>query len=43
VWARERAAVVLVRLWDSDYFSVGERNPDPERYRSGPPMSLIFG
>jgi hypothetical protein len=40
VWARERATVVLVRLWDSDYFSAGERNPDPDRYREWPPDGL---
>jgi hypothetical protein len=31
-WARERARVVLVRLWDSDYFSAGDVNPDPKRF-----------
>jgi hypothetical protein len=28
-WARQRAEVVLVRLFDSDYYSAGSRNPDP--------------
>ncbi|HET7049104.1 MAG TPA: hypothetical protein VFI54_12650 [Solirubrobacteraceae bacterium] len=28
-WARERAEVVLIRLFDSDYYSAGSRNPDP--------------
>lgn len=35
-WARERAPIVLVRLWDSDYFSAGERNPDPGRLPQWP-------
>jgi hypothetical protein len=39
-WARERATVVLVRVWDSDYFSAGERNPNPDRYREWPPDGL---
>ena len=35
-WARARAPVVLIRLWDSDYFSAGERNPNPKRYPDWP-------
>lgn len=35
-WARGRAPVVLVRLWDTDYFSAGERNPDPESFPALP-------
>ena len=35
-WARERAPVVLIRLWDSDYFSAGERNPEPGRFQEWP-------
>lgn len=35
-WARGRARVVLIRLWDSDYFSAGERNPDPGRFQEWP-------
>jgi len=29
-WARERAEIVLMRLFDSDYYSAGRRNPDPD-------------
>ena len=29
-WARERAEVVLIRLFDSDCYSAGSRNPDPD-------------
>jgi hypothetical protein len=39
-WARGRAPAVLIRLWDSDYFSAGERNPDPARYEEWPPSDL---
>jgi hypothetical protein len=28
-WARQRAEVVLIRLFDGDYYSAGSRNPDP--------------
>jgi len=35
-WARERADVVMVRLWDSDYFFAGERNPFPDDFPHGP-------
>jgi hypothetical protein len=30
VWARRRAEVVLLRLFDSDYYSAGSRNPEPD-------------
>lgn len=39
-WARARAAMVLVRLWDSDYLSAGERNPDSERFAQWPAEGL---
>jgi len=35
-WAGERASVVLIRLCDSDYFSAGEENPDPESFPQWP-------
>jgi uncharacterized protein YciI len=35
-WARERAPVVLIRLWDSDHYSAGERNPDRRSYQEWP-------
>jgi hypothetical protein len=31
-WARECCDVVLIRLWDSDYYSAGTTNPDPGEY-----------
>lgn len=31
-WGRARSDVVLIRLWDSDYFSAGAVNPDPSEY-----------
>jgi hypothetical protein len=31
-WGRSRAATVLIRTGDSDYYSAGEHNPDPEAY-----------
>jgi hypothetical protein len=42
-WARQRAPRVLVRLWDTDYFSAGEINPDPERFSPLPPDALTAG
>ena len=38
-WARARSDVVLIRLWDGDYFSAGEVNPHPDEYPewTGPP------
>lgn len=33
---REAASVVLIRLWDGDYLSAGERNPDPDSFPEWP-------
>jgi len=39
-WGRERAEVVLIRMGDSDYYSAGQSNPDPEEYEPWPPTDL---
>lgn len=39
-WGSERAAVVLIRTGDSDYYSAGEHNPDPDRFLPWPPSEL---
>jgi hypothetical protein len=39
-WGRQRASVVLIRTGDSDYYSAGERNPDPEEFPPWPPPGL---
>jgi hypothetical protein len=39
-WGRARAATVLIRTGDSDYYSAGERNPDPEAYPVWPPPHI---
>ncbi|MGI8920175.1 MAG: hypothetical protein ACR2HD_00660 [Solirubrobacteraceae bacterium] len=39
-WGSERAAVVLIRTGDSDYYSAGEHNPDPDRFLPWPPSGL---
>jgi hypothetical protein len=39
-WGRQRAEAVLIRNGGSDYYSAGERNPDPERYPPWPPPEL---
>jgi hypothetical protein len=39
-WGRARAATVLIRTGDSDYYSAGEHNPDPEAYPVSPPPQI---
>jgi hypothetical protein len=39
-WGRARCAVVLIRTGDSDYFSAGEHNPDPEEFPLWPPAGV---
>lgn len=39
-WGRKRCSVVLVRPGDQDYFSAGERNPDPDEFPPWPPQNL---
>jgi hypothetical protein len=36
----EEAATTLIRTGDSDYYSAGEHNPDPEAYPVWPPPQI---
>jgi hypothetical protein len=41
-WGRARAAVVLIRPGDGDYYSAGSHNPDPQRRPPWPPEGLVL-
>lgn len=40
-WARDRASVVLLRLFDSDYFLAGEYNPEPDKIPLWPEDTVV--